>query len=63
MAVDIYDPTTWPSLKQRQRELRDALWDLYETPWYSLQKEGDLLLELDEIGRRIKKGELYDIPW
>ena len=60
---DIYDPSTWVSLKQRQRELRDALWDLYDEPWYSLEKEGKLLLELDEVTKQIRNGHLYEVPW
>jgi len=63
MTVDIYDPSTWVSLKQRQRELRDALWDLYEQPWYSLEKEGQLLLALDEVTNQIRNGHLYEVPW
>ncbi len=63
MTPDIYDPSTWVSLKQRQRELRDALWDLYDEPWYSLEKEGKLLLELDEVTKQIRNGHLYEVPW
>ena len=63
MAINIYDPTTWTPLRQRQQELRDALFDLYDEPWYSLEKEGKLLLELDTIQDRLRKGEVYEVPW
>jgi len=63
MTPDIYDPSTWVSLKQRQQELRDALWDLYEEPCYSLEKEGKLLLALDDVTNQIRKGHVYEVPW
>lgn len=63
MTVDIYDPTTWPSLKQRQRELRDKIFELESTPRYCIHTHGQLLLELDSVDEQIRKGHLYEVPW
>ena len=54
MPVDIYDPTTWPILKQRQRALRDKIFELESTPSYCIHTHEQLLLELDSVDEQIR---------
>lgn len=63
MAINIYDMATWPNLKTRRLELRDALWDLEQEQDACQDKLNQLALELDSIEDRLKQGETHEFPW
>ena len=61
MTVDLYDRSTWPTLKQKRQRLHDRLFDEYET--LTPEQERSIEWELKVIDWLLHRGEIYECPF
>ena len=61
--VDIYDMTTWPTLKAQRDALRDQLFDEQGKDIADPVKLISLQRTLDTVEQRMRQGETHEYPW